>query len=73
MVGIEPTLAVLETAVLPLNDTPKETKLFLCLFVLCMRPAPFAELFQSDGALHLLFILESVVIKTLTLPALHFY
>jgi len=38
-----------------------------------MRPAPLTELLQSDGTLHLLFILESVVIKTLALTTLHFY
>ena len=63
-VGIEPTLAVLETAVLPLNDAPLFTTYFT-LFMHCMLPAPRAILFELNLPLHFLLVLGGVIIPAL--------
>ena len=59
-VGIEPTLAVLETAVLPLNDPPLPVIILFpgssCLLVHSVFPAPVAELLIFNFPLNKLFV-----------------
>ena len=72
VVGIEPTLAVLETAVLPLNDTPKKPKLFFGFFVNCAFLTPLAKLPQFDLALHAFAILTAPIVDPLAILASQF-
>ena len=65
-VGIEPTQAVLETAVLPLYDAPRNRPEAIWLFGFFMQRhlfAEFAKLFELQAFLGVLFVLVGLVIQ----------
>ena len=70
--GFEPGYLVLETRVLPLDDTPTQ-KLFFAFFVRRVLPAKLAELLQLDRTRDQFLIFRRKIIHPLALPALQFY
>ena len=80
MVGIEPTLPVLETGVLPLNDAPvtdgysskprlAKRDSLLCLLVCSVLTAPRAMLAPLHALLYRLLIALGLVVHPLALGA----
>ena len=70
-VGIEPTLTVLETVVIPFHQSPVGSRILLfCLFVDRLLAAPFAKLLELDFALNFLFIFGAPIIDALAGRAL---
>ena len=67
-VGIEPTLTVLETAVLPLYEPPvnKEKLMLLSLFVFGRFLAPLAEFLQHESVWSKLFIFLGMIVNMMT-------
>lgn len=71
--GIEPPMAILEIAVIPLHQVPMVTRSFLRLFVQRVLTAPLAILFELNFALNSFFVLARPVGYTLADGAGKFY
>ena len=72
--GIGPPTAVLETAVIPLHQSPSGASiLFFRLFVLCMRATPLAKLLEFYLPLNELLVLARPIVRATALLARQLY
>ena len=72
-VGIEPTQAVLETAVLPLYDAPSPhmQQILFGFLVFSMLLAPFAKLLHHQAVRRQFFVLARIIINMVANRAFH--